>query len=489
MADAAARKSPFGDLTQGPINSTLIKFALPTLVSSILQSLNGTINAIWVGRFLGEDALAATSNANMIMFLLMSFVFGFGMAATVLIGQSFGRKDVDGARRVVGTAVGFFFFVAIAIALFGWAFAPAILNLLGTPAGAAPLALAYLRVIFLAMPGILLTVLLMMSMRGAGDAMTPLFLMLLAVVLDSGLNPVFILGLGPAPRLGIAGSATATVIANTVSFVVFVAYIYARDLPLRLRGRELRYLVCNGALLKTIVLKGLPMGLQMIVISASALALIGLVNREGVNSTAAFGVAMQLWAYLQMPAMALGAAVSAMAAQNIGAGRWDRVSAMTRSAVIFTLLITGVLVVLLAVADRPALALFLGGQSPALPIARHIQLLATWSFLLMGVTMVLFGTVRANGAVIGPLIILCIGLVPIRLGFALGAYPWLRADALWLSFPAGSVANLVMAVGYYAHGGWKKARMGIPRQPLDEQEAIEEALAEGEAGGRLNPAG
>jgi Na+-driven multidrug efflux pump len=190
-----------------------------------------------------------------------------------------------------------------------------------------------------------------------------------------------------------------------------------------------------------------------------------------------------------MPSMALGAAVSAMAAQNIGACKWDRVSAMTRSAIAFTLLITGILVVLLAVADRPALALFLGGHSPALPIARHIQLLATWSFLLMGVTMVLFGTVRANGAVIGPLIILCIGLVPIRLGFAFGAYPWLKADALWLSFPVGSIANVAMAAGYYLQGGWKKARMGIPSHPLDEEEAVEEALATAEPGGRLNPAG
>src|SRR5207253_527966 len=130
--------------------------ALPTLISSILQSLNGTVNAIWVGRFLGENALAATSNANMIMFLLMSFVFGFGMAATVLIAQAFGRKDVDGARRVMGTAFGFLFLVAVAIAAFGWIFAPALLKLLATPAGAAPLALAYLRVIFLAMPSILL---------------------------------------------------------------------------------------------------------------------------------------------------------------------------------------------------------------------------------------------------------------------------------------------------------------------------------------------
>lgn len=113
MATAAARTPGppnRGDLTQGSIGSTLLKFALPTLASSILQSLNGTINAIWVGRFLGESALAATSNANMVMFLLMSFVFGFGMAATILIGQAFGRRDVDAARRVVGTAIGALFF-------------------------------------------------------------------------------------------------------------------------------------------------------------------------------------------------------------------------------------------------------------------------------------------------------------------------------------------------------------------------------------------
>ncbi len=486
----ASRPMHGRDLTQGSIGKTLLAFALPTLVSSILQSLNGTVNAIWIGRFLGESALAATSNANMVMFLLMAFVFGFGMASTVLVGQAFGRKDVDGARRVIGTAVGSFVFVAAAIAILGWVFSPALLKILATPADAAPLALAYLRVIFIAMPAILILVLLMMGMRGAGDAMTPLWFMIVAVVFDSGLNPVFILGLGPAPRLGIAGSATATVIANYTALVALVTYLYVRDLPLRLKGRELRYLIPDRAILKTIVIKGIPMGLQMVVISASALALIGLVNREGVDTTAAFGVAMQLWTYLQMPAMALGAAVSAMTAQNIGAGRWDRVAKITWSGVGQALAITGVLVILLAVADKPALALFLGGHSPALPIAEHIQILATWSFLLMGTTMVIFGTVRANGAVIGPLIILAIGLWPVRLGFAVGAYRWLGADALWLSFPVSSFANVAMAIAFYFHGGWKKARMSIGQPaPLDEQECVEEALAEAEPGGRLNPAG
>jgi putative MATE family efflux protein len=474
------------DLTSGPIGKTLLAFALPTLFSSIIQSLNGSINAIWVGRFLGEDALASTSNANLVMFLLMAFVFGFGMAATILIGQAFGRRDIDGARRVVGTAIGGFLPVAAAIAIFGWIFAPDLLHLLGMPAAAMPLALAYLRVIFIAMPAILIIIVLMMGLRGAGDALTPLWFMIVAVVLDAGLNPVFILGLGPAPRLGIAGSATATVIANYVGLIGLIAYIYRRDLPLRLRGAELRYLKPDVAILKTIVKKGLPMGLQMIVISSSALATMGLVNREGVDTTAAFGVALQLWTYIQMPAMALSAAASAMSAQNIGAGKWERVSAITRSGILYNLVITGLLVALLAVADRPALALFLGGDSAALPIARHIQLIGTWSFLLFGVTMVLFGTVRANGAVLGPLVILAIGLYPVRLGFALGAYPWLGADSLWFSFPVSSFANMAMAAAFYLHGGWRKARMQIPPPAA---ELVEEAEANAEPGGRINPAG
>jgi Na+-driven multidrug efflux pump len=229
------------------------------------------------------------------------------------------------------------------------------------------------------------------------------------------------------------------------------------------------------------------MGLQMIVISSSALAMLGLVNREGVATTAAYGVAQQLWTYVQMPAMAIGAAVSAMAAQNIGAGNWDRVSQITRAGVIFNILLTGALIGLLTLADRPALALFLGGESEALPIAQHIQLIATWGFLFFGVSLVLFGTVRANGQVVGPLIILFISMYPVRLGFAFGTREWLGQDALWLSFPIGMVATMLMASALYLHGGWRNAR--IAPVPMDENECIEQAEATREPGGALRPAG
>lgn len=474
------------DLLNGPISRTLLLFSLPTLGSNVLQSLNGSVNAIWIGRFLGEDAIAATANANIIMFLMFAAVFGFGMAATVLIGQSFGRRDIDGARRSMGTAMGLFLPLSALVGSAGWAFSPNILTALATPGEAFTLAHDYLRIIFLSTPSSFLMVLMMMGLRGSGDSMTPLWFMGLSVILDIILNPILILGLGPAPQMGIAGSALATVISGYVSLIGLVVYVYARDLPLRLKGRELAYLRPDPALLKAIIIKGFPMGLQMVVISSAAMAMVGLVNREGLLATAAYGVTQQLWTYVQMPAMAVGAAVSAMAAQNIGAGRWDRVARITRIGIIYNIGMTGALVVLLTIVDRAALGLFLGSDSPAIPLAAHIHLLGGWSFIFFGVSLVLFGTMRANGAVIAPLVILFISMYPVRLGFVYFAYPVFGADVLWLSFPLGSLVSTACAIWVYRRGGWRKAKMV---EPVDPEECRDSVLSESEPAGRLNPTG
>lgn len=474
------------DLTSGPIGKTLLLFALPTLGSNILQSLNGSINSIWVGRFLGEQALAATANANMVMFLMFSIVFGFGMAATVVIAQAIGAGDMEAARRAFGSAVGFCFLLAMAVATVGFIISPALLRLLGTPAEAFGLALSYLRVIFVALPATLLGVMTMMGLRGAGDARTPFKFMLVSVGVDIVLNPVLILGLGPFPALGIAGSAGATAAAGFISLISLIIYIYRQDLPLRLRGKELAWLWPAPAQLRVILGKGLPMGLQMIVMSASGLVMIGLVNREGLLTTAAYGAAQQLWTYLQMPSMAMGAAVSAMAAQNIGAGRWDRIGRVTGYGLGYLLLITGAMLVLMLLFDRPLLALFLGGDSPAIDVARHMQMLASWSFLIFGCAMILFGVMRANGVVVAPLVILFLTLFGVRLGFYELAYPRLGADALWLSFPVGSGVGFLAAAALYLHGGWRKARLLIPPH---EEECREQVHAEAEPAGRITPTG
>jgi putative MATE family efflux protein len=447
------------DLTSGPIPLAMVLFALPTLASSVLQSLNGSINAIWVGRFLGEDALAATTNGNLVMFLLVSFVFGFGLAATILIGQAAGRTDTTMAKRVMGTALGSIVPLSVLIAALGWIFAPTILNLLGTPANAEELALTYLRVIFVAMPATLTFTLTMMALRGTGDSMTPLWFMGLSAGIDLGLNPTLILGLGPFPELGIFGSALSTVIANTVALVGLGITLYLRGSMLTLKGPELGFLIPDRRILSAMVTKGLPMGVQMIVISSAALTMLSLINREGVETTAAYGATQQLWTYVQMPAMALSAATSAMAAQNIGAGQWGRVSGIAKWGLIFNFCLTGTMILLLTVFDKAALGLFLSKDSSSIAIGKHIQLLATWGYLFFGVAQVLFGIMRANGYVIGPLIVMIVAMYPVRLGFAFGLYPVMGADALWWSFPAGMVATGLLAVLLYLRSGWRDGKM------------------------------
>ena len=160
-----------------------------------------------------------------------------------------------------------------------------------------------------------------------------------------------------------------------------------------------------------------------------------------------------------MPALAIGAAVSSMAAQNVGAGRWDRMGAITRTGIAFNVVLTGALVLALYLFDRPILGLFLIGDSGAIEIAAHINTVASWSFILFGITIVLFGTVRATGAVTPPLIILIVSTLIVRTGFAYAMQDRLGQEAVWWSFAVGSVLSVVLSIAYYRLGKWRSVRM------------------------------
>ena len=148
----AGRRPGMPDLTSGPIGPTLVAFALPVLGTNVLQSLNGTANAIWVSHALGAAALTATTNANTIFFLMLGSVFGITMAANLLIGQAIGAGDRALAKRVVGTAIIFFALVSILVGVAGYTLTPAILTAMQTPPDAKADAIIYLRVIFMAIP-------------------------------------------------------------------------------------------------------------------------------------------------------------------------------------------------------------------------------------------------------------------------------------------------------------------------------------------------
>jgi putative MATE family efflux protein len=453
-------------LTTGSIPRTLFTFALPILLGNVLQTLNGSINAVWVGKLLGAAALTATSNSNIVMFLLLGAVFGITMASTILIAQHIGARDLAEAKRVVGTSATFFFGLSVIVAAVGIVTSHIILGWMETPPEALPLAIAYMRVMFLALPASYTFFFVMAALRGAGDSKTPFIFLLLSVVLDITLNPLLIFGLGPVQGLGIAGSATATLIAQTVSLVAMVVYVYRQKNPLALHREELALLHPDWAIVRAMIVKGIPMGLQMIVLSGSMVLFLRVVNRFGTDTSAAFAAGMQLWNYIQMPALALGAAVTSMAAQNIGAGRWDRVHSIARSAVVFNLLLTGTPVLIIYLAGRHAIGLFLPAGSPAIEIAHHLDDIVLWSFPLFGISMVLSGVVRAAGAVVPPLIVLFIALLLIRAPLAYYSASHFGADGVWWSFSISAIVAAVLTVAYYLYGGWRSATMMAPAPPL-----------------------
>jgi putative MATE family efflux protein len=447
------------DLTSGPIGRTMMLFALPVMASNMLQSLSGSTNVAWVSHALGEAALTAASNANIILFLLLGAAFGASMSANLLIGQAIGSGDEALARKVVGTATVFFIVLSLTVGMTGFFLTPTILGLLHTPPDARAYAIAYLRVIFVAMPFMYFFNFLMMAQRATGDSRTPFFFSLAAVGMDMVLNPTLIMGLGPAPRLGIAGSALSTLTAQTLTLFSMLYYLHRKRSVLILRRSEWRLLRPDFKIIMILVTKGLPMAIQMVVVSGSAVMMISMVNSYGVHVAAAYGAASQLWTYVQMPAMAVGAAVSAMAAQSVGAGRMDRLGRIALLGSLYAMLMSAGPIVLIYLFEPIILRLFLPAGSPSIAVAMHINSVVLWAFVFFAVTFSISGIVRATGAVWPPLISMVVAMWVFRVPSAKLLQPYLGADAIWWSFPLGTIMSCGLLLAYYRWGRWRSGKL------------------------------
>ena len=449
-------------LTHAPIGRTLVHFSLPLWGGYVLQSLNTSVNAFWIGRHLGEAALSAAVHANNLLFVLIALVFGISQATNLLVARAVGANRWALARRITGTSASLFLCFSLLIAALGWPLAAPLLHMLGAEPATAALAVDYLRILFLALPPMLLLIFVAAVLRGTGDSRTP-FLVLLAVALgDAALNPLFIFGTGPLPGMGMAGSALATLVANSVGLLGLLAWLHWQRLPLWIGWRQRRHLWPKPALLRCLLTKGLPMGLQMLVVSLSLMLMLSLVNAYGTQTSAAYSAALQLWAYVQMPAIAVASACSTIAAQNLGAGHWSRVARTARTGVALQLLLTGACAALVLVFERPVLALFLPEGSAALEPARHLNRIVLGSFMLLGVSNVLAGVMRSTGAVLVPLAIMVAALWWVRLPLAWGLQPILGIDALWWSFPLSALASMLLSLAYYCWGSWHQAHLLDP---------------------------
>lgn len=454
----AASASGAARFIEGPITPTLARFALPLLLTNFLHSVSGTWGAVWVGQVLGANALTAVATANVIMFMVMGSAMGIGTAAGVAIGQSLGAGDDRAVKRVVGGAVVFIVVLSLALAACGWALAPAIVDGIGTPAAARDFAVTHLRFTCLAMPSIFTYLVMMMMLRGAGDARTPFRFTLVWIGGTMALTPLLLKGAFGLPGLGIASLGLASLAANALALGTLVAYVYLKRSPIALHRGDLHHFRPDPVLLRLLVKRGVPLALESILVQGAYFVLLSTVNGYGAATAAAYAASAQLWGYVQLPSNALAAAMSAMAAMNIGAGRWDRVERIAlRGCGLSFVIASAATVAMYALGEAP-LRLFIPAGGEVLDIAWRINLIALWGWIALSVTVGLFAIMRANGAMRAPMLIFALTMWAFRVPFALGLRPWLGDAAVWWSFPFGTICSALIAWAYYRWGGWRQQR-------------------------------
>jgi putative MATE family efflux protein len=433
----------------GSVGSELIALAWPILCSGILAVLDTSLNMMWVGRELGEVAVAALSNANLLWMFLFAAAFGVSTAAVVRIGQRIGADDMAGARAAVATEVSVAAVISIVCALSTAVWARPLLVFLGTPAAAVAPAVSYLRMLLLSVPLTYLNVALISALQATGDSRTGFCLSASWVAIDAALNPLFIVGAGPLPPLGISGSALATVVSQAIGLAALLCLIYGTEHPLRVRVSDVRMLLLELKRAPFLLRESGAMSVQFLWASIEEMLMISLVNRFGTDTTAGYGAIIQAWNLIMMPAIALSVAITAILAQNIGAGRWDRVWMTARIGVVYGVVATSALVAVAEILDSRIYEVFLSAGSPALAVAREVNREATWGLCLLGAYTVWIGVLRATGSIWAPLAISG-AVLAVRFPVTAALLSSWHSRAIWWSFPASAVATSVLA----ALHGW-----------------------------------
>ena len=452
-ASAPASRAP----DTRPLWRVFLVFLGPMVVSNVLQALSGTFNNVFIGQMLGTHALAAVASVFPIVFFLISLVIGIGSGASVLIGQAWGAKETHKVKQIAGTALGLGLMLGAAIAVLGGTFTEGMLKLLHTPPSVLPDALGYARVMMWAMPGLLVFILSTAMMRGVGDTVTPLLALLLSTAVSCVLTPAFIRGWWGLPSLGVTSAATASIGAFVCALIFLVVYMRWKKHPLAPDAEMLRAFRVDPKLLKLVMKIGLPTGMQVIVMSLAEVALLSLVNSFGADATAAYGAVNQVVNYVQFPALSIAITSSILGAQAIGAGKMDRLGAITRTGLKMNVVLTGSLVLLGYLLSRHLLGLFITSQ-PVVELAQTLLHIMLWGSIIYGFAAVLSGVMRASGAVLVPtcISIFCIAAIEVPSAYALAAR--FGIEGVWMAYPICFVSMLVMQAAYYRFF-WRKRKI------------------------------
>ncbi len=448
------------NLTEGNILKLLVTFALPLLIGNALQVLQQTINAFWIGRFLGKDAFSAVTVSFPAIFVIISVAIGLTMAVITLVAQYKGAGSNEMVDKIIKNSFIFIMLLGLAASILGIIFNRNILGILVNPHSAPEvfeMASGYLAITFSGLIFIFGFNLISAILRGLGDSWTPLWFLVYATILNALLDPLLILGFGGIiPGLGVNGSALATLISQLLAFIFGVRFLQSKGYLTRLNLKHFKF---DAGIIPKILKIGLPTAGQQAIVSTGIFFITALVSRFGIDTVAAFGVGTRIDSFAFMPAMALGISVSALTGQNLGADKKERVGETVRIAALLSLSV-GILILLVClIFPRQIICFFL--SDPSIEIMNQgIQYLRIVPFGYLGLSLVFVtnGVLTGAGDTIPPLIfsILSFWLIRIPLAWVLSQFTPLGSTGIWLGISAGFIFSAVASFLYYRFGPWER---------------------------------
>lgn len=443
------------DMTVGSPWKGILWFTIPMLIGNIAQQLYSTVDSIIVGKYVGDNALAAVGSAAPILNLLLVLFIGISAGVNIMVSQYFGAKNREGLSYTVGNCITVTAIACLGLIIICAPLIRPVLILLNTPESILKWCTDYLMISLVGGVGMAYYNILSGVLRGLGDSVSALVYLLIATVINIVLDIYFVASLG----MGVAGVALATVIAQIISSILCCIKLA--------KMREhfdfgLKYMRPRAQYVKTIIKLGLPAGATQAIFSAAMLVVQSLTNSFGEMLIAANVIVMRVDGFAMMPNFSFGTALTTYAGQNVGAGKYERVTKGAKQGTLMALICSALITLVILVFGKSLMAIFTDTKE-LVDLSYYLMGILATGYIAMAVTQSLSGIMRGAGDTMTPMWISLITTVAIRVPVAYGIsfltrtaeLPFGRFECISISLLTSWVLGAVLTLIFYKIGKWK----------------------------------
>ena len=437
------------DMTTGTPWKQIVLFTLPMLIGNVAQQLYSTVDSIVVGRYVGDNALAAVGSASPILNLLLVLFVGISMGVSIMVSQYFGAKEREELSKSICNCIVITAIASAIIMVMSLFVVRPLLEVLNTPESIIDWCESYLMILFLGCIGSAYYNILSGVLRGLGDAFTALLYLLVSTILNIVLDILFVAKFD----MGVSGVALATAIAQAVSAVLCVIRLMQMK---DIFDMKREYFKLTKKHTMEIVKLGLPSGITQAIFSMAMIIVQSLTNSFGEAFIAASVIVMRVDGFAMLPNFSYGTAMTTYAGQNAGAGNYERISKGAKQGTILAICTTAVITGLILIFGRQLMGIFTTTESLVTLSMRLMSILAV-GYLAMAITQSLSGVMRGAGDTMTPMWISLITTVIVRVPLAYGiAYFTGRQECIHISLLCSWLIGAAITLIFYKLGRWKK---------------------------------